>query len=304
MSIGYQTADGSAKAPADYFGGSGTATVDAGEDEVDVPVSVRGDGALEPNETFRLTLADTATNGAVAPNEEGQATIINDDSANQAPTARFFADPPRAFVAKGVLLNGRNSSDPERRPLSFAWDLDGNGSHETPTGSDSLVITAFCSPGPHTLGLKVTDSGAVSDPTRKSATTTRTAEAVQASADNSCDQVAPQLSLSRISRSLRRALRGGLAVRLRCSEACTMAASAGVSRGTGRRVGLNGRRRTLGRAFASVTQASSRRLRVRFSRTARRKLRRSRRVRVTLRFTVKDAALNDLTIRRTITLRR
>ncbi len=80
----------------------------------------------------------------MAADGEGQATILNDDRPNGAPVARFTPNPPRAFVAKGVLLDGRASSDPERRPLSFAWDLDGNGSHETPTGSDPLVITAYC----------------------------------------------------------------------------------------------------------------------------------------------------------------
>ncbi len=127
---------------------------------------------------------------------------------------------------------------------------------------------------------------------------------VQASPDNSCDQVPPAVQIARINRSLRRALRRNLAVRLRCSEACTMVASAGVDRRTGRRLGLRGRRRTLGKASGSLITAGSKRLRIKFSRIARRKLRRARRVRVTLRFTVKDAALNELTLRRTIVLRR
>jgi hypothetical protein len=150
----------------------------------------------------------------------------------------------------------------------------------------------------------VTDPGSASDGTRRSATTSRTVNVVQASPENSCDQQPPNLSIARISRSLRRALRRGLPVRLHCSEACTMAASAGVNRSTGRRLGLRGRRRTLGKSAGALTSAGTKRLVMKFSRTARRKLRRTRRVRVTLRFTVKDPALNDLTVRRTIILRR
>ncbi len=83
-----------------------------------------------------------------------------------------------------------------------------------------------------------------------------------------------------------------------------MVASAGVNRRTGRRLGLRGRRRTLGKASGALITAGSKRLRIKFSRIARRKLRRVRSVRVTLRFTVKDAALNAVTLRRTIVLRR
>ena len=114
---------------------------------------------------------------------------------------------------------------------------------------------------------------------------------MQATAENSCDQVAPGLRISRIRRSLRRALRGGLAVRLRCSEACTMGASAGVNRRTGRRIGLRAPADP-GQGLGAVTAGRLEALAVKFSRTARRKLRQARRVRVTLRFTVKDAALN------------
>ncbi len=303
VTIGYATANGTAGS-GDYTGTTDSVTFAPGETEKAVSVAVTNDPSLEPNETFSLTLADTATNATVAANEEGQATILNDDPANRPPVARFTPNPPRAFIAKGVLLDGQDSSDPEGRPLTFSWDLDGNGSHETPTGSDPRVLTAFCSPGLHSLGLKVTDAGSVSDPTRKTSATSGTVEAVQASPDNSCDQVAPELRISRISRSLRRALRRSLAVRLRCSEACTMTTSAGVDRRTGRRLGLRGRRRTLGKASGALTTAGSKRLPIKFSRFARRKLRRAQRVRVTLRITVKDAALNPLTLRRTITLRR
>ena len=302
VTVHFQTANGTALAGSDYIARSGTATFDPGETEIPLPVQVRGDGVLEPNESFRLALS-SPTNASIG-DAQGQTTILNDDPPNRAPIASFSPNPPRAFVAKAVLLDGRGSSDPEGRPLTYAWDLDGNGNYETPTGSDSQVLTAFCSPGTQTLGLRVSDPGSASDARRRSSATTRTVDVVQATPDNSCDQLAPNLTISRIPRSLRRALRRGLAVRLHCSEACTMATSVGVNRRTGRRVGLQGRRRTLGKASGAITAAGSKRLVMRFSRTARRKLRRTRRVRVTLRFTVKDPALNDVTVRRTIILRR
>ena len=225
--MSYATADGSAKQPGDYSSTSGSVTFSPGDGApktVSVPINDDNVDELDENFTFRLSNQQNAT----IADDSGLGTI-QDNDANRPPTASFSANPPQVFIAKASLLDARSSSDPERRPLSFAWDLDGNGSYETQTGSDPLVLTAFCTPGAQPLGLKVTDAGSIGDPVRRSATTTRTVDAVQASPDNSCDQVPPAVQIARINRSLPRALRRNLAVRLRCSEACTMVGQRGRS---------------------------------------------------------------------------
>jgi hypothetical protein len=79
VSVGYATADGSATAPADYAAASGTLTFSPGEAAKAITVTVVGDTAVEPDETFTVTLANpvnaTITDGSAT------ATLTNDDVA-------------------------------------------------------------------------------------------------------------------------------------------------------------------------------------------------------------------------------
>ena len=77
VSVGYATADGTAASPADYAAASGTVTFAPGETEKTIPVSVVADAAVEPDETFTLTLSN-AVNATIG---TGTATgrITNDD---------------------------------------------------------------------------------------------------------------------------------------------------------------------------------------------------------------------------------
>jgi glucose/arabinose dehydrogenase len=63
-----------------------------------------------------------------------------------APTARLEADHPWGSVESGpleVTLDASASSDPNKDPLTFDWDLDGNGTFETPGGeTQELEFTA------------------------------------------------------------------------------------------------------------------------------------------------------------------
>ncbi len=83
-----------------------------------------------------------------------------------------------------------------------------------------------------------------------------------------------------------------------------MGAGATLQRSTSRRYRIRGGRRNLSKANRSVTRAGSRRLVVKFGRTARRRLRDARSARVTLRFVVTDPAGNKRRVRRSILLRR
>lgn len=73
----YATADGAAVAGSDYIATSGTLSFAAGEMSKTIAVTILGDTALEPNESFFLNLFNV-TNVAVG-DGQGQGTIINDD---------------------------------------------------------------------------------------------------------------------------------------------------------------------------------------------------------------------------------
>lgn len=75
--VNYATANGSAFAPTDYTGGSGTLVFAPGQTAKSVSVAVQGDVAVEPNEAFFVNLSG-AMNAIVA-DGQGMGTILNDD---------------------------------------------------------------------------------------------------------------------------------------------------------------------------------------------------------------------------------
>jgi chitinase len=77
--VRYATADGTATAGADYTARGGTLTIPAGLVAATLSVTVRGDGSVEPDETFTVTLEGPGP--AVVPLARAQATgvITTDD---------------------------------------------------------------------------------------------------------------------------------------------------------------------------------------------------------------------------------
>ena len=79
VTVWYATAPGTATPPADYVSTSGTLTFDPGITSLPISVSINGDTALEPNETFFVNLSNPA-NATIA-DGQGRGTIVNDDAA-------------------------------------------------------------------------------------------------------------------------------------------------------------------------------------------------------------------------------
>jgi PKD repeat protein len=77
---------------------------------------------------------------------------------NRAPTAAFIAAPNPAAVGATVSFNGAGSSDPDGTVAKYEWDLDGNGTYETSTGTIATTAKTFTPAGPKTIGLRVTDN--------------------------------------------------------------------------------------------------------------------------------------------------
>ncbi len=75
--MSYATANGSAAAPGDYTGTSGTLTFAPGQTLATIPLAIVGDIRGEPDETFLVSLS--AQVGAVIQTGQASVTILNDD---------------------------------------------------------------------------------------------------------------------------------------------------------------------------------------------------------------------------------
>jgi Calx-beta domain len=79
VTVDWDTMAGTATDGADYVGGSGTVTFAPGDKSETVQIPVNGDVTFEPDEAFALVLSNAS--GAPIGDEQGIATIANDDDA-------------------------------------------------------------------------------------------------------------------------------------------------------------------------------------------------------------------------------
>jgi glucose/arabinose dehydrogenase len=87
----------------------------------------------------------------------GDGAIHKISYAPGAPTARLSANPPYGTsLPLHVTFNAGASTDPEEEPLTYEWDLDGNGSFET-IGGASREVT-YTESENSTAAVRVTDS--------------------------------------------------------------------------------------------------------------------------------------------------
>ena len=93
--------------------------------------------------------------------ENGSVHRITYTAANQPPTAAITANPTNGPVPLAVSFSSTGSSDPEGRPLSYTWDLNGDGTFGDATGpTASYTYTAA---GVYRPSLRVTDDQGASD---------------------------------------------------------------------------------------------------------------------------------------------
>jgi PKD repeat protein len=105
--------------------------------------------------TYRVGLRVTNTNNQTSATT---ATVV----VHNAPKAAFSSTPKPAVAGFPVKFDATDSSD-DNGPLgTYGWDLDGNGTYETFTGSPNTTKT-FANPGIYTVGLKVTDKYGATD---------------------------------------------------------------------------------------------------------------------------------------------
>jgi PKD repeat protein len=138
--------------------GNGTYETDTG-----TTAAVSGAFGTVGEKTVRLRVTD---------NEGGTATATRTLVVqNTPPTASFTATPEAAPTGTAVSFDAAASKDPDGTIAKYEWDLDGNGTYETDTGTTASASTTYATPGARTVGLRVTDNGGAT------ATTTRTVTA-------------------------------------------------------------------------------------------------------------------------------
>jgi YD repeat-containing protein len=90
------------------------------------------------------------------------------------PVASFTVSPQSVETGQPASFDASGSSDPDGSVQRYQWDLDGNGSYETDTGSSPQTSRFYGDPGNVIVGLLVTDDEG------KTATTERTLTITQA----------------------------------------------------------------------------------------------------------------------------
>ena len=154
-SVSFATADGSARAPADYAATTGArsfpSSLFGGTQVQTVAVPVEGDRLDEPNETFRLVIS-----GAEVADGEGVATILDDDLPPAVGVADAAPAPEGANAAFAV-----NLSAPSGRVVTVDFAT-ANGSalagQDYTARSGTLTIAAGATGG--SLGVALIDDTA------------------------------------------------------------------------------------------------------------------------------------------------
>ncbi len=156
VSVNYASADGTATAGSDYVARSGTLTFAPGTTAQGVAITVNGDTAVEPNETFSVGLSG-ASNASIA-RATGAGTILNDDVVVTVGPASLPAATAGSAYSQNLSASGGTApysfavtagALPAGLTLSAAGVLSGT---PTATGSFNFTATATDSGGSPTSG--------------------------------------------------------------------------------------------------------------------------------------------------------
>jgi PKD domain/K319L-like, PKD domain len=74
------------------------------------------------------------------------------------PNPVISATPNPVVAGDPVVFDASGSSDPDGSVVGYEWDLDGNGSFETPGGSSPVAGRAYPNPTVLSIGVRVTDN--------------------------------------------------------------------------------------------------------------------------------------------------
>jgi hypothetical protein len=146
--VGYVTANGTARAGADYSSRLWILSFPARTTSATISVPILDDSDLEDNETFAVLLFGPVR--AVIADGIGIGTIIDDDDTNAPPTiGSLSSNPDPVTVGRNVTLTANDVNDPDGsiRSVSFYRETNSNPGLQTGTGGDALVDTDSSSTG-------------------------------------------------------------------------------------------------------------------------------------------------------------
>jgi YD repeat-containing protein len=285
------------------------------------------------NGTYAVKLRVTDADGATA------VTTVNVVASNGLPLAALSVGPNPALTGQPVTLDATGATDPDGTIVKYDWDLDGNGSFETPGGTTPTLVHAYPNPGAFDVGVRVTDNdggtgvarvhlvvaqppdgggggggGTTGGSTGGGAATGGgggTADGGGAAAGGGDDaggggprSLTVQLTGSPIQR-LAAVLSRGLDVGCGADRPATCSMSAELGAREARRLGLRSRRAvTLGRLVLSLPTAGRRAARLRLTAAGRRALRQARQVTIVVRGVATDAHGGRVTLTRAFLIRR
>jgi glucose/arabinose dehydrogenase/PKD repeat protein len=105
--------------------------------------------------------------------DDGTVHRITYTAANQPPTAVITANPTNGPLPLTVSFGSTGSSDPEGKPLTYSWDLNGDGTFGDATGPTASYT--YTTAGVYHPSLRVTDDQGASDTTSVTITAGNTA---------------------------------------------------------------------------------------------------------------------------------
>jgi hypothetical protein len=86
---------------------------------------------------------------------------------NQLPVASFTASPNPTTAGSTVTFNGSASKDPDGTIAKYEWDLNGDGTYETNTGTTATTSLKYATATEPVVGLRVTDNRGATAATTK-----------------------------------------------------------------------------------------------------------------------------------------
>jgi PKD domain-containing protein len=208
-------------------------------------------------------------------------------STNASPVASFTVSSNPATVGAPVTFNAGASSDPEGPIADYAWDLDGDGSFETDTGTTPVVTRSYAGPGAVNVALRVTDG----DGLTSSTSTLLTVNAAPTTAPP--DIRPPILRLSfRKTQKLGSVRRRGVTARARCNEPCTVRFMLQIPRRMARRLHIAARYVAIGKLTKRLAANRTTTIHLKLSRKARKLLAHVRKINLRLTARATDLAGN------------